>query len=196
MVAIACRSSYGPQQQAAAFCRGQYIIRGGSRPRSTRSYNDGRAGKNAGESAVTQLEHAIQCATLAEREGPVAAARRRAAPRSRALETPTPRPCAAKTASTKPSPPTISRYLTATEADYAATLSRTSVLSLAAQGGPSSRRKRHGISRRCPAPSTRSACGAGTSAPRNLVRQSPRSTISAPASKKTSGDPHARDRHR
>jgi phosphonate degradation associated HDIG domain protein len=118
-----------------------------------------RAGqKHYGESAVTQLEHAIQCATLAERGGagpPLVAASllhdfghlvnpddRAAASRGEDGEhervaagylarwfgdeviLPIRLHVAAK------------RYLTATEPGYAGTLSRASVLSLAAQGGP------------------------------------------------------------
>jgi gamma-butyrobetaine dioxygenase len=118
-----------------------------------------RAGqKHYGESAVTQLEHAIQCAALAEREGAgpalVAASLlhdlghlvnpddRAAAARGQDGEheviaadylarwfgddviLPIRLHVAAK------------RYLTAIEPAYAASLSRASVLSLAAQGGP------------------------------------------------------------
>ena len=118
-----------------------------------------RAGqKHYGESAVTQLEHAIQCATLAEHEGagaPLVAASllhdlgHLVNPEDRALTArgddgeheliaadylarwfrddvtlPIRLHVAAK------------RYLTATEPGYAATLSRSSELSLKAQGGP------------------------------------------------------------
>jgi phosphonate degradation associated HDIG domain protein len=118
-----------------------------------------RAGQqHYGESAVTQLEHAIQCAMLAEREdtGPALVAAsllhdlghlvnpddRVAASRgedgehetiaadylarwfSDAVTLPIRLHVAAK------------RYLTATEPGYAAILSRASVLSLKAQGGP------------------------------------------------------------
>ncbi len=118
-----------------------------------------RAGqKHYGESAVTQLEHAIQCAMLAEREGAASALvaasllhdlghlvnpeDRAAAERGDdgeheliaadylarwfgdAVTLPIRLHVAAK------------RYLTATEPGYAATLSRASVLSLKAQGGP------------------------------------------------------------
>jgi phosphonate degradation associated HDIG domain protein len=118
-----------------------------------------RAGqKHYGESDVTQLEHAIQCATLAEREGAGSALVAASLLHDFGhLVNPDDRAAAARGEDgeheivaadylsrwfgdgvTLPIRLHVAakRYLTAVEPDYAATLSRASVLSLAAQGGP------------------------------------------------------------
>src|ERR1700683_1285835 len=118
-----------------------------------------RAGqKHYGESAVTQLEHAIQCAMLAEREGAASALVAASLLHDFGhLVNPDDRAAAARGEDgeheivaadylarwfgddvTLPIRLHVAakRYLTAREPDYATTLSRASVLSLAAQGGP------------------------------------------------------------
>jgi [1-hydroxy-2-(trimethylamino)ethyl]phosphonate dioxygenase len=118
-----------------------------------------RAGqKHYGESAVTQLEHAIQCAVLAERESAGSALVAASLLHDLGhLINPEDRMAAARgedggheivaadylahwfeDAMTMPIRLHVAakRYLTATEPDYAAILSRASVRSLAAQGGP------------------------------------------------------------
>jgi phosphonate degradation associated HDIG domain protein len=118
-----------------------------------------RAGqKHYGESAVTQLEHALQCASLAEREGAgpalIAASLRHdlghllnsddRAAASRGEDAGHERVAADYLARWFGEDIILpirlhvaaKRYLTATEPGYAATLSRSSVLSLNAQGGP------------------------------------------------------------